>query len=167
MPFILFVNQLLIFWRRDRHKNNHFPLGSTLQSYLLVELLPHGHICLFSTRFQDINRVVPNCIRSSSSPHRKRCSQVKHSPGGRSFIWPTRVCAAEQGMVEQMSFGLEAFQRVWRLAMSGLHLQYQEPMAIPINFFLNIYFQEFSVKNYLILYAKQSKSGSQSICLLS
>ena len=33
--------------------------------------------------------------------------------------------------------------------------------AIPIIFFLNIYFQYFSVKNYLILYAKQSKSGSK------
>ena len=28
--------------------------------------------------------------------------------------------------------------------------------------FLNIYFQYFSVKNYLILYAKQNKSGSES-----
>ena len=35
-------------------------------------------------------------------------------------------------------------------------------MAIPIIFFLNIYFHDFSVKNYLILYAKQSKSGSES-----
>ena len=34
--------------------------------------------------------------------------------------------------------------------------------AIPITFFLNIYFHDFSVKNYLILYAKQSKSGSES-----
>ena len=28
-------------------------------------------------------------------------------------------------------------------------------------FFLNIYFHDFSVKNYLILYAKQNKSGSE------
>ena len=34
--------------------------------------------------------------------------------------------------------------------------------AIPIISFLNIYFQYFSVKSYLILYAKQSKSGSES-----
>ena len=34
--------------------------------------------------------------------------------------------------------------------------------AIPIIFFLNIYFHDFSVKNYLILYAKQNKSGSES-----
>ena len=31
--------------------------------------------------------------------------------------------------------------------------------AIPIFFFLYIYFHDFSVKNYLILYAKQSKLG--------
>ena len=34
--------------------------------------------------------------------------------------------------------------------------------AIPIIVFLNIYFHDFSVKNYLILYAKQKKSGSES-----
>ena len=34
--------------------------------------------------------------------------------------------------------------------------------VIPIIFFLNIYLQDFSVKNYLILYAKQNKSGSKS-----
>ena len=34
--------------------------------------------------------------------------------------------------------------------------------AIPIIFFLNIYFHDFSVKNYLILYAKQNNSGSES-----
>ena len=33
---------------------------------------------------------------------------------------------------------------------------------IPIIVFLNIYFHDFSVKNYLILYAKQKKSGSES-----
>ena len=34
--------------------------------------------------------------------------------------------------------------------------------AIPIIFFLNIYFHDFSAKNYLIRYAKQYKSGSES-----
>ena len=34
--------------------------------------------------------------------------------------------------------------------------------AMPIIVFLNIYFHDFSVKNYLILYAKQKKSGSES-----
>ena len=34
--------------------------------------------------------------------------------------------------------------------------------AIPTIVFLIIYFLDFSVKNYLILYAKQSKSGSES-----
>ena len=35
--------------------------------------------------------------------------------------------------------------------------------AIAKNFFLNFYFHDFSVKNYLILCAKQNKSGSESI----
>ena len=34
--------------------------------------------------------------------------------------------------------------------------------AIQIILFLNIYFQDFSVKNYLILHAKQNKSGTES-----
>ena len=34
--------------------------------------------------------------------------------------------------------------------------------VIPIIFFLNIYFHDFSVKSYSILYAKQNKSGSES-----
>ena len=34
--------------------------------------------------------------------------------------------------------------------------------AIRIIFFLNIYFQDFSVKTYLILYVNQNKSGSES-----
>ena len=38
----------------------------------------------------------------------------------------------------------------------------RSPFAIPIIFFLDIYFHDFSLKNYLILYAKQSKSGSES-----
>ena len=44
--------------------------------------------------------------------------------------------------------GLEAFQRVWRLAMSGLHLQYQEPIAIPI-FFPKYLFPRFSCEKSL------------------
>ena len=43
------------------------------------------------------------------------------------------------------------------LAMSGLHLQYR------YFFPLKICFHDFSVKNYLILHAKQSKLGSESI----
>ena len=34
--------------------------------------------------------------------------------------------------------------------------------AIPIIFFLNTYFHDFSVESYLIVYAKQNKSGSES-----
>ena len=34
--------------------------------------------------------------------------------------------------------------------------------AMPIIVFRNIYFHDFSVKNYLILYAKQKNSGSES-----
>ena len=102
---------------------------------------------------------------------------IKPPPGGggHSPICPMRVCAAEQSMVFKVLrlnqgiqfhylacwtgclFGLEPFkERLWRLSMSGLHLQYQW------FFFLNIYFHGFRVKNYLILYAKQNKSGSES-----
>ena len=110
------------------------------------------------------NRDVPNCIRSSSRNHKKHCSQVKHSPagGGLPYLAYAGMCRWTGYGWTRCLFGLEAFQRVWRLAMSGLHLQYQEPMAIPIIFFLNIYFHDLRVKNYLILYAKQSKSGSES-----
>ena len=31
------------------------------------------------------------------------------------------------------------------------------------NFFLNIYFHDFSVKNYLILYAKQTNQGQKVV----
>ena len=34
--------------------------------------------------------------------------------------------------------------------------------AIPIIFFLKTYFHDFSVESYLIVYAKQNKSGSES-----
>ena len=34
--------------------------------------------------------------------------------------------------------------------------------VIPIIFFLNIYFHDFSAENYSILYAKPNKSGSES-----
>ena len=64
--------------------------------------------------------------------------------------------------LKKMSFWTGSLSKSMKTWMSGLHLQYQEPMAIPIIFFLNIYFHDFSVKNYLILYAKQSKSGTES-----
>ena len=35
-------------------------------------------------------------------------------------------------------------------------------LAIPVMFFLNIYFHDFSVKTFFILHAKQNKSGSES-----
>jgi len=38
----------------------------------------------------------------------------------------------------------------------------QSTFAVQIIFFLNIYFQDFRVKNYLILYVKQSKLASES-----
>ena len=41
---------------------------------------------------------------------------------------------------------------------------FNEPstFAIPIIFFVNVYFHDLSVKNYSILSAKQNKSGSES-----
>ena len=52
-------------------------------------------------------------------------------------------------------FGLEAFKE---------SEDFNEPstFAIPVISFVNVYFHDLSVENYLILYAKQNKSGSES-----
>ena len=79
-----------------------------------------------------------------------------------SLIWPMRVCAAEQGMVFKVSFWTGS------LSKSVNTCDERSTFAIPIIFFLTIYFHDFSVKNkYVILYAKQRKSGSESsvLCL--
>ena len=95
---------------------------------------------------------------------------------GHSLIWPIRVCAAEQGnMVFKVLSLLTLHQDApctlfkngvsfWTgsLSKSVKTCDERSILAIPIIFFLNIYFHDFSVKNYLILYAKQNKSGSKS-----
>ena len=50
----------------------------------------------------------------------------------------------------------------WNLSKSVKTCDERSIFAISIRFFLNIYFHDFSVENYLILYAKQSKLGSES-----
>ena len=52
----------------------------------------------------------------------------------------------------------------WTGSLSKSVKTYDErsTFAILITLFLNIYFHDFSVKSYLILCAKQSKSGSES-----
>ena len=77
---------------------------------------------------------------------------------GHSLIWPIRVWATEPDMFSRSwdlnriyNLTFEAFKKGWRLAICNTN-----------NFFLYIYFHAFSVKNYLIPYAKQSKSGSES-----
>ena len=94
--------------------------------------------------------------------------------GRHSLIWPIRVCAAEQGM----AFRVWVFNRVYNFTVERLELcvfldwkPFKEcedlPWAVYIcstnNFFLNIYFHDFSVKNYLILYAKQTNQGQKVV----
>ena len=104
----------------------------------LIDSLPHvlrywWGIDSFFSPFMSISRAYMYTPRSNY-PGRQ---------GGQSLIWLIRVRTAEQGMVFNVLslkqgiqfhyweswtgclFGLEAFQRVWRLAMSGLHLQYR------------------------------------------
>ena len=49
-----------------------------------------------------------------------------------------------------------------RLSKSVKTCDQRSTFAIPIIFFLNTYFHDFSVESYLIVYAKQNKSGSES-----
>ena len=50
----------------------------------------------------------------------------------------------------------------WNLSKSVKTCDERSTFAISIPFFLNVYFHDFSVENYLILYAKQNKLGSES-----
>ena len=85
--------------------------------------------------------------------------------GGYSLIWPIQVCAAEQGMVfKVLSLKRGVFLdwkpiRVWTVKTCNE----RSTIAIPIIFFLNIHFHDYCVKNYLILYAKQNKSGQKVV----
>ena len=100
---------------------------------------------------------------------------VSNSPGGEgghSLICPIRVCAAEQDMAFRVFnrytiLLLSVLNRVrsfWTgsLSKSVKTCDERSTFEIPIIVFLNIYFHDFSVKNYLILYAKHKKSGSES-----
>ena len=89
------------------------------------------------------------------------------------FWWlePKRACSAEQGMVFRVLsleqgipfhflaswtgclFGLEAFKKVWMLAMSGLHLWYRD-------FFPKCIKPCVSFKKYIIPKAKLNEPGS-------
>ena len=92
--------------------------------------------------------------------------------GGQSLICPIRVCAAEQDMAFRVFnrytiLLLSVLNRVrsfWTgsLSKSVKTCDERSTFEIPIIVFLNIYFHDFSVKNYLILYAKHKKSGSES-----
>ena len=66
----------------------------------------------------------------------------------RSWVYDFTIKRLEQGVVLD-----------WKPSKSVKTCEERPTFAIPIIFFLNIYF---SAKNYLILYAKQSKSGSES-----
>ena len=105
-----------------------------------------------------------------------------------SLIWPMpiRVCDAEQGVVFKVVSLKQGQERMIILSWQGIQFHYwvsvlnrasfwtgnfsksvktcdkRSTFEISIMFFLNIYFHDFRVKNYLILYAKQNKSGSES-----
>ena len=66
----------------------------------------------------------------------------------RSWVYDFTIKRLEQGVFLD-----------WKPSKSVKTCEERPTFAIPIIFFLNIYF---SAKNYLILYAKQSKSGSES-----
>ena len=91
--------------------------------------------------------------------------------GGHSLIWPIQVWAAEQGLVfEVLSLkqGIQ-FKRLeqcvfldWKPFKESEDFNEPSTFAIPIISFVNVYFHDLSVENYLILYAKRNKSGSES-----
>ena len=93
--------------------------------------------------------------------------------GGHSLICPIRVCAAENrvwllgsltGYIILLLSVLNRVRSFWTgsLSKSVKTCDERSTFEIPIIVFLNIYFHDFSVKNYLILYAKHKKSGSES-----
>ena len=103
-------------------------------------------------------------------------SEIRHGifcRGRHSLIWPIRVCAAEQGTVFKVLIWFWVLNGIERLEL-GVFLDWKpfkecEDLwwAVYIcstnNFFLNIYFHDFSVKNYLILYAKQIHQGQKVV----
>ena len=105
--------------------------------------------------------------------HRHECLQLPRGEGGHSLICPIRVCAAENrvwllgsltGYTILLLSVLNRVRSFWTesLSKSVKTCDERSTFEIPITVFLNIYFHDFSVKNYLILYAKQKKSGSES-----
>ena len=99
------------------------------------------------------------------------CSLFIFSPGdggggggGHSLIWSMLVCAAEQGSRSWVyDFTIKRPEQGvfldWKPFKECEDLRRAAYICNTDHFFLNIYF---SAKNYLILYAKQSKSGSES-----
>ena len=104
--------------------------------------------------------------------HRHECLQLPRGEGGHSLICPIRVCAAENrvwllgsltGYTILLLSVLNRVRSFWTGSLSKSVKTCDERSTFEIpTVFLNIYFHDFSVKNYLILYAKQKKSGSES-----
>ena len=105
-------------------------------------------------------------------------SEIWHgifSQGRHSLIWPIRVCAAEQGTIFKvlsLKQGIEFhYWGSWTGCLFGLEVNSKSVKtkwwAVYIcntnNFYLNLYFHNFSVKNYLILYAKQTNQGQKVV----
>ena len=96
------------------------------------------------------------------------------SRGRFSLIWLKRVWAAEQGVVFKVSslkqginFTIERLELGvfldWKPFKECEDLRWAVYLCKTNNFFLNIYFHDFSVENYLILYAKQTNRGQKVV----
>ena len=66
------------------------------------------------------------------------------------------------GLYRYVPLNRVCFSRTGSLSNSAKTCDERSTFAIPIICFLNIYFNGFSVKNYLILHVKPNKSGSKS-----
>ena len=109
------------------------------------------------------------------------CSEIRHgifSRGRHFLIWPIRIWAAEQGTVFKVLIWFWVLNRVynftikrlelgvfldWKLFKECEDLRWAVYICSSNIFFLNIYFHDFSVKNYLILYAKQTNQGQKVV----
>ena len=83
--------------------------------------------------------------------------------GGHSLIWPIRLCAADQGIAFRVLSLEKGVFLDWKPFKDCKTWHERSTFEIPIIFFLSIGFHDFSVKNYLIQYAKQNKWEGQKV----
>ena len=83
--------------------------------------------------------------------------------GGHSLIWPIRLCAADQGIVFRVLSLEKGVFLDWKPFNDCKTWHERSTFEIPIIFSLSIGFHDFSVKNYLLQYAKQNKWEGQKV----